>query len=483
MSSTPLDASTTHAFHRPTIGSFVEITCDARALDASGAERSLARARGFIDAIVSRDQDGDVNEVVIALDDDETYATVALSDTKVVRDEDVASDDEKARSARAVEELREMFAPPEKVPRTKKEMEGVLNAAKKAVKAHPTSVVANYVRGEAYHYVGESQGERGAFKDEVKHKQRALAAVGQKIGDGVSKDLDVALRINMANAYGYAGYASEELALVREVLKEYPGHLSARWMLGNIYTQNKQFGDAVVQYMMVRDLPNDAPMQVVVTKEGEMYGAPAPDVIVEMMRKKSKDAIKRVLIEETHQLVKRKEYGTALQTLAQVYTTHHETLDASLEPVDRAKFMISLLTCLARVGCVPEAYEIMSTEMEKYAKPEEEGVLKHLPKPIVSWVFTNFGHVCEAAADDERDSRFDVECGEVSKDLYEEAKTHYKLANAIQSDQTSREGFMRVQMKANPKFLWIPGPDVGSAAVNTGGSAKCIAEGAMVDRL
>ena len=464
-------------------GSYVEITRVVDAVDADGNDVTLRGVRGFVDVAPASDGSCVVNvERVLASGAPEVTprpVTVNVSDVRVVSDSET-SDDARKICNESLDVALELFRPLSPTSMNPENLAEVMKAITEAVAAQPTSVGANYYAGEVFHWVGETLGEKSMLALEARQKQRAYrAAMGIK---ELPNDVRLALRINLANAYGFAGDQQSELDTLQEVLKDHPGHLLARFMLGNIYRQRQRFSEALVQYMMARDLPNDAPMQLKVSKGAVLSSLPIPEDYLQMIRQKSKDQMKRLLIDQSRYLVGQNQHEAALETLSKFFTAdmNMAALQEQLELEDLTRCVTIYLICLARTNHALEAKEMA----KRYVESVDSAVFKdQVSVPVQSWFFTTFAQCFEALADQLRGGVFDIECGEDSKSYYQRAKEVYAAADIIMTDQLSREGYVRVQVKSNPGFRWIPGPDCGMHALNCGGNAEILDSEAEYDQL
>ncbi len=128
--------------------------------------------------------------------------TVNVSDVRVVSDSET-SDDARQICNDSLDVALELFRPLSPTSMDPEDVAKVMKAITEAVAAQPTSVGANYYAGEVCHLVGEMLGEKNMFAREARQKQRAYrAAMGIK---ELPNDVRLALRMNLANAYGFAG--------------------------------------------------------------------------------------------------------------------------------------------------------------------------------------------------------------------------------------------------------------------------------------
>ena len=74
-----------------------------------------------------------------------------------------------------------------------------------------------------------------------------------------SREEQLVGRMGLANALGESGDIAGEETQLRAVLKLAPGHVHARFALGNLLMQKQRHDDAIVELMMAMQLPNDDP--------------------------------------------------------------------------------------------------------------------------------------------------------------------------------------------------------------------------------
>jgi len=74
-----------------------------------------------------------------------------------------------------------------------------------------------------------------------------------------TRDEKLAQRMGLANALGEGGDLPGEETQLRAVLRVAPGHIHARFALGNLLSNSGRGDDAISEFMMALQLPNDDP--------------------------------------------------------------------------------------------------------------------------------------------------------------------------------------------------------------------------------
>ena len=258
-------------------------------------------------------------------------------------------------------------------------------------------------------------------------------------------------RMGLANALGETGDDAGEEEQVRQVLKTFPGHIHARFSLGQCLSRSGRYDEAIHEFMMAVQLPNEEPRLAEQMVVG-LRGAARSSLCNELGRRGM-----------TQQ--RRRDHEAAVASFGRLLEV--PGIDADM----RARTEANLATSLAHLGRLAEA-----------AEAARRGVTADAPTAVVNAHAINTAAGVEEAMGDAvatggRDPGADAAA------RYEEAKKLYKAAHHTCADKASRIGHVRVQAKAHTGLEWISNDVVSSQGSHCGGHAFSVAPGVSIEQL
>ena len=233
-------------------------------------------------------------------------------------------------------------------------------------------------------------------------------------------------RMGLANALGEAGDMAGEEAQLRAVLKLAPGHIHARFALGNILNQRGRLDDSVPELMMAVQLPNSDP--------------PLPEQIVSQVRTHARQLLCSSLGQSSTKEMEAGNYTRALELLTRLLAVPQIGAD------ETSKGEAHRAMALAKLGRLIEAEEAA-----------ERGAAADSRDPVRRAFAVHTAACCK--------ERLADVCTDTAEQatLYAAAKQRFREAHAIRPDKASRLGFERVGAKTHAEIEWTFTPE-GSAA-------------------
>ena len=288
------------------------------------------------------------------------------------------------------------------------------------------------------------------------------AAVKRSLANGRgSREEQLVGRMGLANALGESGDIAGEEAQLRAVLKLAPGHVHARFALGNLLMQKQRHDDAIVELMMAMQLPNDDP--------------PLPEPHVQQVRAPRAASCATVSI-RPQRAIKAGDHEKAVEMLERLLAV------PGIEANEIAKAASNLAMAFMKLDRLADAE---AAAARATAANAPVGLTRSL-------AFTTAAELKERRADTATDA------ADEKAALYAEAKALYKSAHAACADPSSSAGFRRVCAKEHPDVEWIPTPagDVtvlpektdgeviqGSFLGGSGGVARKLNEGVVLEAI
>ena len=289
------------------------------------------------------------------------------------------------------------------------------------------------------------------------------AAVKRSLANGRgSREEQLVGRMGLANALGESGDIAGEEAQLRAVLKLAPGHVHARFALGNLLMQKQRHDDAIVELMMAMQLPNDDP--------------PLPEPHVQQVRGAARGQLCNCLGSGSQRAIKAGDHEKAVEMLERLLAV--PGIDAN----ETAKAASNLAMAFMKLDRLADAE---AAAARATAANAPVGLTRSL-------AFTTAAELKERRADTATDA------ADEKAALYAEAKALYKSAHAACADPSSSAGFRRVCAKEHPDVEWIPTPagDVtvlpektdgeviqGSFLGGSGGVARKLREGVVLESI
>ena len=289
------------------------------------------------------------------------------------------------------------------------------------------------------------------------------AAVKRSLANGRgSREEQLVGRMGLANALGESGDIAGEEAQLRAVLKLAPGHVHARFALGNLLMQKQRHDDAIVELMMAMQLPNDDP--------------PLPEPHVQQVRGAARGQLCNCLGSGSQRAIKAGDHEKAVEMLERLLAV--PGIDAN----ETAKAASNLAMAFMKLDRLADAE---AAAARATAANAPVGLTRSL-------AFTTAAELKERRADTATDA------ADEKAALYAEAKALYKSAHAACADPSSSAGFRRVCAKEHPDIEWIPTPagDVtvlpektdgeviqGSFLGGSGGVARKLREGVVLEAI
>jgi len=258
-------------------------------------------------------------------------------------------------------------------------------------------------------------------------------------------------RLGLANALGETGDDAGEEAEVRRVLNAFPGHIHARFCLAQCLSRAGRHDEAIPEFMMSLQLPNDDP--------------PIQEQMLESLRGASRSSLCNELGRRGTGQQRRREYEAAAATFRRLLEV--PGIDADM----RGRTEANLATSLVRLGLLSEA-----------GAAARRGVEARAPTPVVAaYAINTAAGVTEALGDAVAVAGRDP--GPEAAAQYAEAKELYKAAHRTCPDKASQIGFGRVQAKAHPGLDWISDGVESAQGLHCGGKAKCVEQGVTIEKL
>jgi tetratricopeptide (TPR) repeat protein len=315
----------------------------------------------------------------------------------------------------------------------------------------PSCAMVHQLRGDLAHITGD-------MPRMVVHMRRALTNSG-------GSSAEVALRrLGLAVALGETGDVAGEEAECRAVLASHPGHIQARFSLGQCLSRGGQPDDAIPELMMALQLPNDDP--------------PLHERNVRNVREAALSQICESLRERAKRQQRKADHQGAAATLERLLSV--PGTDAEV----RAGTQANLAVSRARLGQLAEALLAAGRGVEAAS---HEGCVGHpdagVPTKVTAFAVHTLAGVREAMGDAVATTGRDP--GTDAAALYLQSKGLYAQAHQICKDPATRSAHGRVQAKAHPDIEWISDESMDTGVgIHCGGTARCVgAQGASLEGL
>jgi tetratricopeptide (TPR) repeat protein len=270
----------------------------------------------------------------------------------------------------------------------------------------------------------------------------------------------LARRMGLANALGEGGDLRGEETQLRAVLKAAPGHIHARFALGNLLSNSGRKDDAIPELMMALQLPNADP--------------PLEEEQVAQLRGHARRLLCNSLGGASQQAAVVGDHARAVERLERLLKV--PGIDAN----EVAKGGANLATSLAKLGRLAEAEAAASRAT---AAEASNPTLKALARNSLACCTELRADACNDA--------------EEKTALYATAKALFRAAHEVCPDPASTMGFRRVGAKTHLDLEWtfmIEGQVMHAAGGGTqevfqgsgmggGGIARHLKEGVVVEAL
>lgn len=310
----------------------------------------------------------------------------------------------------------------------------------------PACAVMLQARGDLAHM----RGDHARMATEM---QRAVA------NSRGTRDEKLAQRMGLANALGEGGDLPGEETQLRAVLRVAPGHIHARFALGNLLSNSGRGDDAISEFMMALQLPNDDP--------------PLEEPMVDQLRSHARSSLCNTLGCGSQQAAATGNHARAVELLKRLLTV--PGIDAN----EIARSGSNLATSLAKLGRLADAEAAASNAAAAEAcNPTIKALARY-----------SLACCTELRADACTDPQEKAA-------IYATAKELFRSAHEVRPDPASSMGYRRVGAKTHPDMEWTFLSDgrmhvagggtqevFQGSGMGGGGIARHLKEGVMVDAL
>lgn len=340
---------------------------------------------------------------------------------------------------------------------------------------------------------------RGDMAGAVVHFRRAVAngynlkGADSTVVGGAPGEQQILRRVALANALGNLDDLDGESHQLRQVLAVNPGHVHARLSIGQNLRQRGKEDEAVPEFMMALQLPNEGP------------GRLADEVALSQIRRAAIQQLTSIFGKRANQLSRQRQHRASIEQLQKLAKILRESLSgpqyddkngdevapiltgnvehtewnesttavffgAGGRQISQTEVLCQLVTDLARTesNMTADYLELGERSNAEDALARAEAALALHPttkhdKKMQGRLKYERGKVKEHEGDEVTNAGGEG-ATERAAALYNEAKEIYRASHNLCPDVAAKEAFGRAQVKAHEDMEFVPGPGGGGVA-------------------